>query len=163
MVWNYRQGLSIAIITIAAVACATVTARQSPHSGVSPQGIIGTWTGQSVCVGNRPACKNEEVVYRFVAVPGKVDTVTQYADKILNGERVPMGKLDFNYDAAKGTLSCEFTIRQTHGIWRYQISGDALDGDLTLLPNRDIGRTVKAHRVEESKVPKAPPLMDYEG
>ena len=162
MVCNYRQGLSITIITIAAVACATVTARQSPHSGVSPQGIIGTWTGQSTCVGNRPACKNEEIVYRFVAVPGKVDTVTLYADKILNGERVPMGKLDFNYDAAKGTLTGEFTRRQTHGIWRYQISGDAMEGDLTLLPNKDVGRTVKAHRVEESKVPKAPPLVDYD-
>ncbi|MEA2204166.1 MAG: hypothetical protein QOE77_942 [Blastocatellia bacterium] len=163
MICNYRQGLSIAIITLAAAACATVIARQSPHTGASTQGINGTWTGQSVCVGNRPACKNEEIVYRFVAVPGKVDTVTLYGDKILNGERVPMGKFDCNYDAAKGTLSCEFTRRQTHGIWRYQISGDALEGDLMLLPNKDIGRTVKAHRVDESKVPKAPPLVDYEG
>ena len=162
MICNYRQGLSIDIITIAAVACAASTARQPQQSGAASQGIIGTWTGQSICVGNHPACKNEDVVYRFVAVPGKVDTFILYADKILNGERVPMGKLDFNYDATKGTLTGEFTKRQTHGIWRFQISGDALEGDLMLLPNKDIGRTVKAHRVDESKAPKAPPLVDYD-
>jgi len=162
MICNYRQGLSIAIIAIAAIACATITAKQTQQSGAAPQAPIGTWTGQSICVGNHPACKNEEVVYRFVAVPGKVDAVILYADKILNGERVPMGKLDFNYDATKGTLTGEFTKRQTHGIWRFQISGDALEGDLMLLPNKDIGRTVKAHRVDESKVPKAPPLVDYD-
>jgi hypothetical protein len=27
--------------------------------------VIATWHGESICLGNRPACRNEEVVYRF--------------------------------------------------------------------------------------------------
>lgn len=31
----------------------------------SKSDVVGTWTGESLCVGNRPACQNEVVVYRF--------------------------------------------------------------------------------------------------
>jgi hypothetical protein len=47
--------------------------------------LIGTWKGESICVGNRPACKNEVVVYRFEAVAGKPDMALLLADKIING------------------------------------------------------------------------------
>ncbi|MDX6614769.1 MAG: hypothetical protein QOD75_3955 [Blastocatellia bacterium] len=138
----------------------------SGHPIVSTDGmaadVAGTWTGRSICVGNRPACKNEEVVYRFVPVPGKSDLVTLYADKILDGKRVPMGKLDFVYDKEKGTLSCDFKRGQTHGLWSYQLSGDNLQGTLVIFPDKNVGRTVQAHRTTEDRVPKAPPLTEYE-
>jgi len=131
------------------------------YTQVSITKVIGTWTGQSICVGDRPACKNEEVVYRFVEVSGKTDLLTLYADKILDGKRVPMGKLDFIYDARRGALSGEFTRGQTHGVWRYQISGDQMEGDLMILPDKTIGRKVAVHRTSDEKVPKAPALTEY--
>jgi hypothetical protein len=127
----------------------------------APPSVIGTWKGESVCVGDRPACKNEVAVYRFEAVPGKADVVLQLADKIIEGQRVPMGKLEFQYDDAKGELSCEFKIRQTHGLWQFSVSGDAMQGTLVLLPGREVVRRVKMKRVGEGEVPAAPAREAY--
>jgi hypothetical protein len=125
--------------------------------------VLGTWKGESICVGNRSACKNEIVVYRFEAVLAKSGVVLLFADKIIDGQRVPMGKLEFQYDEAKGELSCEFTKNQTHGLWQFTFSGDAMEGSLVLLPGREPGRRVKVKRVSEAEVPKAPGRDEYEG
>ena len=128
-----------------------------------PASALGTWKGESICQDkNRPACKNEIVVYRMEAVPGKPDRITWLADKILDGERVPMGKLEFQYDAAKGTLFCDFRVGQTHGIWEFQIAGDSLSGRLLILPEKTLGRLVKAERVDPAKLPAAPDRKLYD-
>ena len=79
--------------------------------------IVGTWRGESICVGHRPACKNETVVYRFEPVAGRSTLVTLLADKIIKGKRIPMYRLDFQYDESKRTLSCDFTQGNTRGAW----------------------------------------------
>jgi hypothetical protein len=141
-----------------AASCTSVFAQADDASGVA-----GTWTGESICTDpNRPACKNEMVVYRVAPVEGKPKLFAMYADKIINGERVPMYKLEFTYDAQKKTLTCEFFKGQTHGIWSYTLSGDEMEGTLIVLPGKQLGRKVKVHRVSDDKVPKAPPLSDYE-
>src|SRR5262249_50741175 len=62
--------------------------------------VLGIWKGESICVGNRPACKDEIVVYRFEEIPGKSGVVLLLADKIIDGKRIPMGKLEFQVDEA---------------------------------------------------------------
>src|SRR5262245_26590256 len=131
---------------------------QSKQSAIS-----GTWTGTSTCVGNRPACKNETVVYRFVPVEGHPGQARLLADKIIDGKRVPMGALIFEYDERAGKLTCEFTRGNTHGIWSYSIAGESMTGSLVLLPERSVGRDVKVHRVKDSEVPAAPALKEYNG
>ena len=74
-----------------------------------------------------------------------------------------MGKLEFQYDESKGTLACEFTIRQTHGLFEYTISGDTMEGRLLLLPERSEGRRIKVKRVSEKDVPAAPGKDMYGG
>jgi hypothetical protein len=125
--------------------------------------VLGTWKGDSICVGNRPACKNEVVVYRFEAILGKPGVVLQLADKIIEGQRVPMGKLEFQYNEAKGELSCEFTKGQTHGLWQFTVSADNMEGTLVLLPGKEPARRVKVKRVGEDEVPPAPARESYEG
>src|SRR5262249_16709926 len=115
------------------------------------------------CVGNRPACKNEVVVYRFEAFPGKVGVVLNYADKVIDGKRVPMGKLEFQYNQAKGELSCEFTRNQTHSLWQLTISAHPIQYSLVQLHCREQRRSVKIKRVRESDVPKAPGNDEYKG
>ncbi|HKN83495.1 MAG TPA: hypothetical protein VJW17_08665 [Pyrinomonadaceae bacterium] len=122
----------------------------------STPSVIGTWTGESICVGNRPACKNEVVVYRFEPVTNNPRLVTLLADKIIDGKRVPMGKLEFQYDEAKGMLSCEFTRGQTHGLWEFKITADSMEGTGMLLPDKSVIRRVKVKRVKEDQVPAAP-------
>jgi len=124
--------------------------------------VLGTWKGESICVGNRAACKNEIAVYRFEAIPGKSNVVLLFADKIIEGQRVPMGKLEFQYNEATGELSCDFSRGQTHGLWQFKVSGDTMVGTLVLLPDKELVRDVKVRRVKESEVPKAPGKDQYE-
>ena len=123
--------------------------------------VLGTWAGRSTCVGDRPACKNEDVVYRFLAVDGKSGAVTLLADKLIDGKREPMYLLQFDYKAADHSLACEFRRGQTHGLWAYTVSGDTMTGTLVVLPNRELGRRVNVKRVSESEVPPAPPRDQY--
>ena len=58
-------------------------AAHEPHKASTLDFILGTWTGTSTCVGNQPACKNETVVYRFVAVDGHAVLGGDFAAKLL--------------------------------------------------------------------------------
>jgi len=124
--------------------------------------IAGTWTGRSACVADRPACKNETVVYRFVPLDGHPRQARLLADKIIEGKRVPMGSLVFDVDEQHHSLRCEFTVGRTHGIWSYAVTGDSMTGRLVVLPEGVTGRDVTARRVNEGDVPPAPPLGAYE-
>ncbi|HZS08219.1 MAG TPA: hypothetical protein VFD58_25520 [Blastocatellia bacterium] len=130
---------------------------------ITSPAIFGTWKGESICVGNRPACKNEVVVYRFEAVAGKPEIVLLLADKIINGKRVPMGKLEFRYDDSQGELSGEFTKGQTHGLWQFKVTGGSIEGTLVVLPDRELVRRVNVKRVREDEVPAPPAKESYEG
>ncbi len=134
---------------------ARATAAQPPSS------VIGSWRGVSICVGDHPACKNEDVVYRFEPITEEPGSVMLFADKVIDGKREPMGKLKFQYDEGKGTVSGEFTRRQTHGLWEFRVDGDTMEGTLVLLPDKSIGRRVKVRRVSEDKLPPAPPREEY--
>jgi hypothetical protein len=123
----------------------------------------GTWTGTSTCVGkNRPACKNEVVVYRFVPFPAAPWQTRCLADKIVEGKRLPMGALIFQYDDKSNGIRSEFKIGNTHGVWSFTAEGDSLKGSLITLPDGEKGRDVRAHRIDESKLPAAPALKEYE-
>ncbi|HKW14919.1 MAG TPA: hypothetical protein VJS69_10580 [Candidatus Krumholzibacteria bacterium] len=162
-----RFMLAIALIA-AAIAAQLVLADTKPADPAAAEKAVakfrGAWTGKSICVGtNRPACKDETVVYRFVPFTGAPWQMRLLADKIIEGKRLPMGALMFQYDDQLRGLRCEFTKGNTHGVWSFVVDGDSLRGDLTVLPSQEKGRDVHAVRVEdESKLPAAPALKDYE-
>lgn len=144
----------------AAMACRASAANVTGTPG-GLETVIGTWTGTSICVGNRPACKDEQVVYRFAKIEGKPDWVWLYADKIIDGARVPMYLLDMKYDASAASLTGEFERGTTRGVWAYTVSGDTMTGTVTILPDKTIGRRVSVHRAADDALPKAPPLEEY--
>jgi len=148
--------LSIFIITVASSSKGQGTARPMNASAV-----VGTWSGESICVGNRPACKNEVVVYRFEPVTNRSTVVILLADKIIRGKRVPMYRLEFQYDEARRTLSCEFTQGHTRGMWEYQIKADTIEGTGTVLSGKSVARRVKVKRVREDQMPAAPNRESY--
>jgi hypothetical protein len=122
----------------------------------------GTWAGKSTCVGDRPACKNETVVYRFVPFPAAPWQLRLLGDKIIEGKRVPMGAFLFQYDEATHALRSEFKVGTTHGVWSFTAEGDSLRGELIVLPNGDKARDVRAHRVADAEVPPAPAVKEYD-
>ena len=151
------------LILAAFIAClATSGHAQGVARPLNASAVVGTWSGESICVGNRPACKNEVVVYRFEPVSGKSTVITLLADKIIRGKRVPMYKLDFQYDEFKRTLSCEFTKGHTHGTWEYKITGDTIAGTGIDLASKSVARRVKVKRVREDQMPAAPDREAYE-
>jgi len=161
-----RRAPSLLLALSLLVACVVVAVSAQPSRGdviADVTRVLGTWAGDSICVGDRPACKNEHVVYRFVAVDARPGFVRLLADKIIDGERVPMGALEFEYNDADATLTSEFTRGQTHGVWAYKVSGDTMTGTLVILPDKTLGRRVSVRRVSEDQVPKAPALEEYIG
>jgi hypothetical protein len=149
--------------SVVAIATALSLSAASTLHAATPATLIGTWTGTSLCVGHRPACRDETVVYRFVSTGKR--TATLYADKILQGKRVAMGAFeDMALDAAARKARVHFTRGHTSGTWSFSMQGDdALTGELRIDPDNALGRNVRAHRVADRDVPPAPPPSDYAG
>jgi hypothetical protein len=105
--------------------------------------LIGDWTGESICIGNHPACHDEQVVYHISKSPDAPDKVIIAADKIIDGKPDPMYVLDFKYDSEKGTLTGEFSNSRYQGVWEFMVKGDTMEGTLSLLPAKTIVRRVK--------------------
>ncbi len=103
----------------------------------------GNWIGESVCVGNRPACHDEQVIYRITKAPDPAGKVTITADKIVNGKPELMGVLDFKYDPEKSTLVCDFNRGSTHGLWELAVKNTAMTGTLIVLPEKTLVRRIK--------------------
>src|SRR5262245_16372810 len=116
MLHNLLRALIVAVFV---VGIATSGRGQGLARPMSAAGVTGTWSGESIWVGKGSGCKNEMVVYRLEPVAGKSTVVTLLADKIIKGKRVPMYRLDFQYDEARRTLSCEFSQGHTRGTWEY--------------------------------------------
>ncbi len=154
--------LRVLIVAVFVASVATSGRGQGLARAMSAAEVTGTWRGDSVCVGNRPACKNEVVVYRFEPVAGRSTLITLFADKIIKGKRVPMYTLVFQYDEARRTLSCEFTQGHTHGTWEYKvISDDTIEGTGIVLAGKSVARRVKVRRVREDQLPAAPDRDSY--
>lgn len=158
MVHHVLRGL---IITVFITGFALLGKAQGLARAMNASSLVGTWTGESICVGNRPACKNELVVYRLEPVAGRSTLVTLLADKIIKGKRIPMYKLDFQYDEAKRTLSCDFTQGRTRGTWEYKIIGDSMEGTGIVSAGNSVARRVKVKRVREDQMPAAPDRDSY--
>src|SRR6476661_5639529 len=119
-------------IPVAAFFLVTCLARGEGQGGGTVGEIVGTWSGSSVCVDRQaaPACNDEQVVYEINASPGKPDTVTSNADKVVDGKRVPMGALEFTHDAKSGRWTSELETPRVHAIWRVTVNGAMLTGTL---------------------------------
>jgi hypothetical protein len=133
--------------TLAACLFATTSYAQSKDSDNGSK-LVGTWRGESLCEGNRPACHDEKVVYRIAKPPDESDTVSITADKLVEGFPVTMGVMDFKHDSDKNTLVNEFTRGNTHGIWFLVVRGNVIEGTLRLLPEKLVVRRLAVTKDE---------------
>jgi len=90
--------------------------------------IAGTWRGESVCVTDSSACRNESVVYYIKDVADRPDLVLIQADKMVDGKAITMGTGQWQHDRTHRTL--EWRTRQQ--VWLLKITGDRIEGTLTL-------------------------------
>ena len=131
-------------IAVAALFLMTCLARAEGPGGGTVDEIVGAWSGSSVCVDRQaaPACNDEQVVYEINASPGKPNTVTTKADKVVDGKRVSMGVLEFTHDAKSGSWTSELETPRLHALWRLRVNSAMLTGTLTLLPSKAVVRKI---------------------
>ncbi len=146
MVDRHRQWL----LRVACVALFVLA--ESPTPGVEAGDVgavelIGVWRGTSSCTDliAAPACHDETVVYEFTAgsQPG---TVHWLADKVVNGQRQPMGEMDLEYDKTEGCWKAFFTSPRVKSVWRLSVDGARLSGTARLLPGNQTIRKVEVRK-----------------
>jgi hypothetical protein len=98
--------------------------------------FLGKWRGDSSCVARNTACHDETVVYRLSNLPSKPGHVSVSADKIVNGNAINMGTLEFRYDQSQQMLVCEYS----QGVWRFKLNGEGMEGKLTLQDGTEFRR-----------------------
>jgi hypothetical protein len=145
---NVRKQLIVAAVALIAIFTLSSAAASLKTQTGDVSKLLGDWEGESICTGNNPACHDEHVVYHISKSPDGPDKVILAADKIIDGKPDPMYVLDFKYDAEKGTLTGEFSNSRYHGVWEYAVKGNTMEGTLTLLPGKTIGRRIKVTKVK---------------
>jgi hypothetical protein len=92
-----------------------------------------------------PACHDELVVYEFTA-GAKPGTVHWKADKIVSGQRAPMGEMDLVYDTGDACWRAEFRSSQVHSVWCLAVEGAHMTGTGRLLPGKQTVRKIDVRR-----------------
>jgi hypothetical protein len=119
----------------------------SAPPGHEPSELIGTWRGTSTCTDRvaAPACRDEVVVYEFTAGE-KPGWVHWKADKVVEGQRQPMGEMDLVYDAGGRCWTAEFNSSRVHSVWSLVVDGAHLTGTGRLLPGKQMVRRIAARK-----------------
>jgi hypothetical protein len=127
------------------VAATAVVAQDSKDA--DPAQLMGVWRGTSICTDRvaAPACTDETVVYEFTAGQ-KPGTVHWTADKVVNGQREPMGEFDLQYDAAERVWKARFSSPRVTSEWRVSVEGRHLTGSARLLPGNETIRRIDARK-----------------
>jgi hypothetical protein len=112
-----------------------------------PAPPTGTWRGTSTCSDRvaAPSCHDEVVVYEFAA-GAKPGTVQWKADKVVDGQRQPMGEMDLAYDAGEGCWKAEFTSPRVHIVWCLAVDGTHMTGTGRLLPGKQTVRKIDVRK-----------------
>ena len=115
--------------------------------GSKPSDLIGAWRGTSLCTDKvlLPSCNDETVIYVFTNGP-KPGMTHVAADKIVNGQREPMGEFDLDYDKTEGCWKAEFKSARGDSVWCFAPNGAQLSGTLRHLPGREVVRKISARK-----------------
>ena len=131
---TYKRAIATALFIFIAV-IESASAQGAAQDEVSR--FLGQWHGDSSCVAQSTACRDETVVYKITKLPEKSGYVSVTADKIVSGNAVNMGTLQFRYDRDQHILVCEYS----QGIWRLKAEGAKMEGTLSR-PDKTVFRRV---------------------
>jgi hypothetical protein len=110
--------------------------------------LIGLWHGTSICTKAdwNAACHDEEAVYDVHAgeVPGHV---VLHGYKVVAGAAEFMGDLDFVYHEADDTWVAEFVGPHVTSRWVFKVTGESIDGQALLMPEKRVGREIRVTRL----------------
>lgn len=128
------------LILILGLATAGAAAPADPR-----EAVLGKWQGTSLCTQARTACHDEIVVYHGTAGT-KPDAVTVQMSKVVDGQELDMGTLDFHADFAKRQMVAEFDNGRSHSRWTFTWTATEMKGTAVTLPDGTTIRNVSLHR-----------------
>lgn len=115
----------LAILALAKIttASATPTVSNGPTTG-----LVGEWRGRSLCViTTRPACTDENVLYRITKDRPDAEAFHLEANKIVNGEvQLMWPAMACQFEATRQQLICPMGGSE----WRFRWDGSQLIGAL---------------------------------
>jgi hypothetical protein len=123
--------------------CASALAQSKPVDGVAE--ILGTWEGESKCTAPSSPCRDEHVVYEIALEKTATSSLKLDGYKIVKGERQFLGTLRCDYNPSKKNLSCTFRGKD-YDVWEYTLSGDTLQGTLTIDGGKTLYRRISVKR-----------------
>lgn len=109
---------------------------------------LGWWSGTSTCIKGafNAACHDEVVRYQFVRDPGRGDTITLHAFKIVHDSLDWMGDMGAVYVPARRRWVAEYSNSRVHIEISFWLAGSELRGEMVDLPSRVKRRDMAAHR-----------------
>ncbi len=113
---------------LAAFFCFAQSASGKNATQSSQTQIAGVWRGNSTCMVKDSPCHDELNVYHFSEATGKAGFFSVTASRVVNGQEIVMGTIEFKYDANKHTLQGE----NAAGTFLFTIDGAKMEGSLTL-------------------------------
>ena len=90
--------------------------------------ISGTWRGRSECVVKNRPCHDETNIYRYSEVAAQPGWFSGTGSKVVNGQEISMGTLNWQYDAKSHILES----KNPNGLFRFVVDGDKMEGTLVL-------------------------------
>jgi Protein of unknown function (DUF3224) len=143
---NYRPILSMRILI-----CIFILLLAPSFTTAQTSSLTGDWTGESICVGEVGACKDEQVVYHVSVDPTDATKVKIGADKIVNGKPDFMGDIVLKYDGRNNTLTGNLDGPRGRGLWEFTIKGNMMWGTLSQLPEKRIVRQIRLTKTEPNQ------------
>jgi hypothetical protein len=104
--------------------------------------IVGVWKGTSICQVKNSPCHDEIAVYH-ISKTEKQNVYRCIGNKIVNGQEVEMGEMEFLFDPTKRNLTSVYKETST---WTFAVSGDNMHG--TLISNNVLFRIVDLKRLK---------------
>ena len=144
-----KRRLQLISAVIAALCLAISMSPVSNAQKASP--LTGDWTGESICVGEIGACKDEQVVYHISVDPADATKVKIAADKIVNGKPDFMGDVLLTFDPAKNTLAGNLENPRSPGIWQFTVKANMMWGTLSVLSDKRIVRQIRVTKNESNQ------------
>jgi hypothetical protein len=111
-------------------------------AAASPDPIVGTWEGTSLCQVKPSPCHDEHVVYRISKTSARGYTIAAY--KVVDGQELYMGLLDITLDSSGHLLSG--SNRDRSGVdhpWLFTIHGSHMSGKALSSPNGQVFRIIE--------------------
>jgi hypothetical protein len=105
--------------------------------------VTGTWRGTSECVQPDSPCHDEVNVYRFSEIAGQPNKFSGTGSKIVNGEEIQIGTLEWTFNPQYHALEAE----ASGNTFRLIVMGNKMEGTLKT-PTKVIYRRIHLQRAD---------------